>query len=129
MVIGFLMTVYVFNYYDGYTYFILLTPLGLASAGVRIPLFGTESYGLINFPYLPTEVSFFADGGVSWTESEAPVLKWESGPTAERIPVCSAGVSTRFNLFGYTVLEIYYARPFQRPVKGAHFGFQLVPGW
>jgi len=108
---------------------LLGTRLGLASAEVRIPLFGTESYGLINFPYLPTEVSFFADGGVSWTESEAPVLKWETGPTAERIPVFSAGVSTRFNLFGYTVLEIYYARPFQRPVKGAHFGFQLVPGW
>ena len=31
VVIGFLMTVYVFKYYDGYIYFILLIPLGLAS--------------------------------------------------------------------------------------------------
>ena len=108
---------------------LLGTRLGLASVEIRVPLFGSESYGLINFPYLPTEVSFFADGGVSWTENESPVLKWETKATPDRIPVFSAGVSTRFNLFGYTVLEIFYARPFQRPVKGAHFGFQIVPGW
>ena len=108
---------------------LLGTRLGLASVEIRVPLFGSESYGLINFPYLPTEVSFFADGGVSWTADEAPDLRWETKATADRIPVFSAGVSTRFNMFGYTVLEIFYARPFQRPVKGAHFGFQLVPGW
>lgn len=31
VVIGFIMTVYVFKYYDGYTFFSLLIPLGLAS--------------------------------------------------------------------------------------------------
>lgn len=108
---------------------LLGTRLGLASAEIRVPLFGTESYGLINFPYLPTEISFFADGGVSWTENESPDLRWDTKPTADRIPVFSAGVSSRFNLFGYTVLEIFYAKPFQRPAKGAHFGFQIVPGW
>jgi hypothetical protein len=33
------------------------------------------------------------------------------------------------NLFGYLVLETYYAYPFQRPEKGGHFGLQLNPGW
>lgn len=108
---------------------LLGTRLGLASAEIRVPLFGTESYGLLNFPYLPTEISFFADGGVSWTENDAPDLRWETSVTPDRIPVFSAGVSSRFNLFGYTVLEIFYAKPFQRPAKGAHFGFQIVPGW
>ena len=96
----------------------------------HVVLFGKGSaYGLLEFPYLPTEVAFFVDGGVTWTGSDLPVLEWTTKPTTERIPVFSAGVSTRFNLFGYTVLEIFYAKPFQRPGKGAHFGFQIVPGW
>jgi hypothetical protein len=33
------------------------------------------------------------------------------------------------NILGYMVLEAYYAYPFQRPEKGAHFGFVLSPGW
>jgi len=102
--------------------------VALASAELRIPLLGTESLGLIRFPYLPTELTFFADGGMAWTKSQAPVLKFKRN-SVERVPVFSTGVSGRFNLFGYTVLEIYYAKPFQRPVKGAHVGFQIVPGW
>lgn len=104
------------------------TRIGVASLEFRFPLLGTERFGLINFPYLPTEISLFADAGVSWTADEKPVWKFERR-SAERIPVFSTGVSTRFNLFGYTVLEIFYARPYQRPGKGAHFGFQIVPGW
>lgn len=108
---------------------LLGTRVATASVELRVPLFGNESYGLVNFPYLPTEISFFADGGVSWTKNDLPDLRWETERTADRIPVFSAGVSTRVNLFGYTVLEIYYAKPFQRPVKGNHFGFQIIPGW
>jgi hypothetical protein len=33
------------------------------------------------------------------------------------------------NLFGFFIGEVYYALPFQRPEKGAHFGFVLSPGW
>ena len=66
--------------------------------------------------------------------ADKPVLKWLTTPEelsqeAGRIPVASVGASARFNLFGYMVLEMYYAYPFQRPQKGAHFGFQLLPGW
>lgn len=113
---------------------LLGTRMATASIELRVPVFGTESFGLINFPYLPTEVSFFVDGGVAWTADEAPdippVAEWfKSARSAERIPVFSTGVSTRVNLFGYTVLEIFYAKPFQRPIKGNHFGFQIIPGW
>ncbi|QXD16570.1 BamA/TamA family outer membrane protein [Rhodocaloribacter litoris] len=102
--------------------------IALASLELRIPLLGTEQFGLLNFPYLPTEIAFFADGGLAWTKDEAPVLKFERD-TTERVPVFSVGVTGRFNLFGYTVIEIFYAKPFQRPIKGAHFGFQIIPGW
>ena len=102
--------------------------IAIASAEVRIPLLGTKSFGILNFPYLPTEVTFFADGGLAWTKDKAPNFEFSRRPQ-ERSPVVSTGISTRFNMFGYTVLELYYAYPWQRPDKGAHFGFQLIPGW
>ncbi|MFK7844074.1 MAG: peptidase S9 [Rhodothermales bacterium] len=124
------------------------TRIALTSAEVRVPLFGASGFGLINFPYLPTEISLFFDAGLAWNEGEDffSLLKFDrdglreeavtfsDGTTgtsviAERIPVFSTGVATRFNLFGYTVLELFYAYPFQRPDKGAHIGFQLIPGW
>ena len=104
--------------------------LGVASVEFRIPLFGFREagLGLINFPFLPTEISPFFDAGVAWTGVDSPV--WEfSSDSRERTPIFSAGVSARVNLFGYFVFETYYAYPFQRPDKGGHFGFQLMPGW
>jgi hypothetical protein len=45
------------------------------------------------------------------------------------VPVFSTGVSARFNVMGFMILEAYYALPFQRPTKGWHWGFQVSPGW
>ena len=39
------------------------------------------------------------------------------------------GVSFRFNLMGYAIMEAYLAHPFQRPKKNWVWGFQLAPGW
>lgn len=102
--------------------------IGLASLEARIPLFGTDRFGIINFPYLPTEVVLFSDAGVAWSAGDGAELTFER-QTAERVPVFSSGVSTRTNILGALVLEIYYAVPWQRPARGAHFGFQFVPGW
>ena len=104
------------------------TRIAMASAEVRVPLLGNESLGLVNFSYLPTELSVFLDAGLAWTGEEAPNLSFAADATG-RIPVASAGVSSRFLLFGAAVLEVYYAYPFQRPVKGWHWGLQLSPGW
>ncbi len=102
--------------------------IALASAELRIPLLGYRELALINFPYLPTEVSFFADAGLAWTGSERPVLDFSPDATG-RAPVTSAGVSTRINVLGAIVVEMYYAYPFQRPERGFDFGVQLIPGW
>jgi hypothetical protein len=114
----------------------------------RIPLFGTSGFGLVNFPYLPLEVSPFFDGGIAWTGDQAPQFRFvsesneiptecqntqtQSGllvPCAERIPIFSAGLSLRANILGYMILETYIAKPFQRPRKDWVIGFQLAPGW
>ncbi|HEX3156911.1 MAG TPA: hypothetical protein VHQ45_00210, partial [Gemmatimonadaceae bacterium] len=103
--------------------------VGVASAELRLPLFGVQQFGILAVPFVPpTELSFFVEGGTAWNKDESPVFKFATRST-ERIPVFSAGVSARINLFGFAVGEVFYAYPFQRPDKGAHFGFQLAPGW
>ena len=104
------------------------THIAMASVELRLPLLGTEQLGLFNFPYLPTELALFGDGGVAWTAADPPELTLD-GDLSERIPVFSTGVTARFNLLGYIVFETYYAYPFQRPEEGGHFGFVLRPGW
>ncbi|HEU4642047.1 MAG TPA: BamA/TamA family outer membrane protein [Gemmatimonadaceae bacterium] len=102
--------------------------LAVANAEIRIPLLGTREFGLINFPYLATEIAPFFDAGVAWTSEQGPDWTF-SRNSAARVPVFSTGVSARFNVLGYAVLEVYWAYPFQRPGKGGQFGFQLAPGW
>jgi hypothetical protein len=104
------------------------TRVAVASAEVRIPVLGTEQFGLITFPYLPTEIALFTDAGLAWTAEDAPVLKWARTSTS-RIPVVSTGVSARMNVFGSLILEVFYAVPFQRPDKGGFVGVNLLPGW
>jgi Tol biopolymer transport system component len=112
--------------------------LAVANAELRVPLFGVEQYGLIDFPFLPTELSFFVDGGLAWRSPDvcdesaqeiacSPVFEWDA--PGQRTPVFSAGVSARVNVLGFLILETYYAYPFQRPLKGWHLGFNLAPGW
>jgi len=102
--------------------------IGVANFEIRFPLFGVREYGLINFPYLPTEIAPFFDAGVAWAKGEPTDFKFARRST-DRIPVFSTGVSARMNVLGYLVLEAFYAYPFQRPDKGGHFGFVLSPGW
>jgi hemolysin activation/secretion protein len=102
--------------------------VAVINAEFRIPLFGTRQFGLIPFSILPLEISPFVDAGLAWSKANDVSLRF-ARQTAERVPVVSAGVSGRMNLLGYAVLEVFYARPFQRPTRGGLFGFQLQPGW
>lgn len=97
-------------------------------AELRIPVLGTDQLGLIRSPLFPLDIAPFVDAGVAWTSERSPSLEFATRSTA-RIPVVSAGISARANLFGFAVLELFYARPFQRPDKDWIFGFQLAPGW
>ncbi|MDE2772338.1 MAG: peptidase S9 [Gemmatimonadota bacterium] len=114
--------------------------LGVVSVELRMPLLGVEEYGLINFPFAPTELVLFTEGGIAWDSNltnvdgsiqdvpDEPV--WElSRSASERVPVFTTGISARFNVLGFMVLEAYYAYPWQRPDKGGHFGFHIAPGW
>ena len=102
--------------------------LGVLNLEVRVPFFGNERFGLINFPYLPTELFTFADAGVAYNSFGEVNFDFVRS-AAQRVPVFSVGAGARFNLFGFLILEAYRAYPFQRPEKGPHWGFVLSPGW
>lgn len=101
--------------------------IGVASAELRVPLFGVREFGLISGAFLPTEFVAFADGGAAWDDDETPELKFKTD-TTERVPVFSAGVAVRI-LLGYIPVQFYYAKPFQRPERDWEFGFVISPGW
>jgi Tol biopolymer transport system component len=102
--------------------------LGVANAEFRIPLFGTSRFGLLNVPFLPTEVAPFVDVGAAWNKDAGESWRF-SRSTTERVPVFSTGVTARFNLLGFAVVEAYWAHPYQRPNRSSFWGFQLAPGW
>jgi outer membrane protein assembly factor BamA len=113
--------------------------IGVASVEVRMPLFGTSQFGLIDFPYFPTELTLFADAGMAWGETGDRFSTFnpaigEVDPLgtsfADQTPVFSAGAAARVNVLGALILEFYYAFPFSREddVTGV-FGVNLSPGW
>jgi len=106
------------------------TRLALGSIEARIPLLGVEDLGLLNFPFLPTELAFFADAGLTWDRGDNPLdfVRFNDDLT-ERGILSSVGASARVNMLGALVFELYYAYPFQRPQRGGHFGLVLTPGW
>jgi len=63
--------------------------IAVINAEMRIPLLGVSQYGLINFPYLPTEIAPFFDGGMAWTSTSHPVLTLNPNTTGDA-PVFSA---------------------------------------
>jgi len=113
-----------------------------SSVELRAPLLGTREYGLIDAPFLPTEIFAFADAGAAWSRecssTDAPdtvcdpagnslTFKWATR-TSERVPVFSVGFGLRI-LLSYIPIEIYAAKPFQRPDENIVYGFNIIPGW
>jgi outer membrane protein assembly factor BamA len=117
------------------------TRIAVGSAELRLPLLGTDALGLATFPYLPTELVLFTDAGIAWTGEDLRSLTFTTtvpeeasltgsdalNPVRAR-PVVSSGVSARVNLLGALVMELFYARTFQR-TRTWDFGVVLRPGW
>jgi len=119
------------------------TRIAVANLEVRIPFTGPERLALVKSKMLFSDLNFFFDAGLAWTKDSE--IAFKSSPdkigertnpdgsvTAiyERVPAMSAGASLRINVFGYFVIEPYYAFPFQRKdVKFGTFGLNFAPGW
>jgi len=103
------------------------TRIAHASMELRAPLLGTREFGLFDAPFVPTEIFAFADAGAAWSQGQSVKWKFETN-TTERVPVFSVGAGLRI-LLAYIPIELYAAKPFQRPTEDIVYGFNIIPGW
>jgi dipeptidyl aminopeptidase/acylaminoacyl peptidase len=109
---------------------------------VRLPFTGPEKLSAIKSKFLFSELNLFFDAGLAWNAGNE--IKLGLAPdiigtgannspmynTNQRVPALSTGISLRVNLFGYFVLEPYFALPLNRnDVKKPVFGLGFTPGW
>ncbi|HKK94013.1 MAG TPA: BamA/TamA family outer membrane protein, partial [Longimicrobiales bacterium] len=83
--------------------------IAVANLEARVPLLGVEQYGLIAFPFIPTELGAFVDAGVAYDTPSDVDFEWTTNPGGRRVPVVSTGLTARMNILGVLILEAYYA--------------------
>ncbi len=119
------------------------TKIAVANFEIRLPFTGPERLAAIESKFLFSDLNAFFDIGLAWDSNSEIAFKSQPGLVSrtdpqtgqtvqvlERIPAMSAGVSLRVNVFGYFVIEPYYAFPFQRKdLNGGVFGLTFAPGW
>ncbi|MTB52889.1 PD40 domain-containing protein [Lewinella sp. W8] len=112
---------------------------------VRVPFTGPKPLALVKSGILFSDLNLFVDGGVAFTEfsqfngpvftldrNGEPLINEVTGePFIARpgvMPIVTAGVSARVNVFGSVIVEPYLARPL---LEGGtwQFGLNLLPGW
>ncbi|HQT59150.1 MAG: tolB protein precursor [Sphingobacteriales bacterium 17-39-43] len=107
--------------------------IAVANFELRLPFTGPEKLAAVESKFLFSDLNLFFDMGLAYDNDSK--VAFRSSPRTingymERIPAMSAGVSLRVNVFGYFILEPYYAIPFQRKdVKTGIFGLTFAPGW
>ncbi|WP_116125690.1 PD40 domain-containing protein [Lewinella sp. IMCC34183] len=119
--------------------------LFVSNLELRVPFTGPEQIALIKSKFLFSDLNFFIDGGMAFTDvsqfggatytldkdGEVLINPLTGQPTVVTPgvrPIFTAGVSARVNVFGQLVVEPYLARPL---IDGASwsFGLNLLPGW
>lgn len=132
--------------------------IAVANFEVRLPFTGPEKLSQFKSKFLFTELNAFFDAGLAWNSGNQiklgmspdlvgyqPAVDSQGNPVIDkngkqvqnpvynanqRVPALSAGISVRVNIFGYFVLEPYFAVPFNRTdVNKPVFGLGFTPGW
>lgn len=132
--------------------------LAVANFEVRLPFTGPEKLSQIKSKFFFSELNLFFDAGLAWNKGDQikfasspdlvgytptldasgnPILDSHGNPEqtpvynqTQKVPALSAGVSLRVNVFGYFVLEPYFAWPFNRTdINKPVFGLGFTPGW
>ncbi|MBC7744003.1 MAG: PD40 domain-containing protein [Flavobacterium sp.] len=120
------------------------TKIAVANLELRLPFTGPKRLSAIESKFLFSDLNAFFDVGLAWEKGSKIAFKGEPAligtginpqtgqPESiyERVPAMSAGLSLRVNVFGYFILEPYFAIPFQRKdINGGVFGLTFSPGW
>jgi Tol biopolymer transport system component len=98
--------------------------IAVANAEVRLELLGPLGAIPRTTAVPPVEIGPFYDAGVAWGKLQKP-----SFAGGDRKTVSSLGGFLRFNLLGFAVGQISYARPHNRPLRDHVWEFTLLPGW
>lgn len=121
---------------------------------VRLPFTGPEQLAAIKSGLLFSDLNLFFDAGLAWNNGNTIVSNLDKKPVVQqfnpdgtpvidqngapvygydrnyRVPIFSAGISLRVNLFGAMILEPYYAIPLvSSRTKFGSFGLNFMPGW
>ena len=109
------------------------TRMMVGNAELRLPLTGPERLAMIKSRWLLSDLNLFFDSGLAWNRGNKIIFDRNSSHDIDengRFPIYSTGASLRINLFGYLVIEPYYAFPLQNGgLKNGVFGLNLTPGW
>jgi outer membrane protein assembly factor BamA len=122
-----------FNAYDGSSpdsayYQLFGSKMLLANVELRFPLFQVLGLGGGWYGILPMDFYAFFDSGLAWYDSDFSSEKaWFLG--GDRRPLSSAGVGLRMNLFGYFIMGVSYAHPFDHPRNRGVFQITFWPGF
>lgn len=109
---------------------LLGTRIFLTSVELRLPFTGPEKLAVIQSGILFTELALFFDGGLAYNDFDDISLNMNSTDATKRFPVFSTGLSLRVNVFGYMIVEPYYAIPINRTGRlPGVFGLNFIPGW
>jgi hypothetical protein len=103
---------------------LLGTRMLVANLELRFPLFGAIRRGGSLYGPLPVEAAVFGDAGVAWVAGDEPTFLG-----GDRNVVSSVGAAIRVNTFGFFIFEVDFVKPFDRPVKGWHWMFNLISGF
>jgi len=98
--------------------------IAVANAELRFELLGPLSVIPHTRSVPPVEIGPFYDAGVAWGKSQKP-----SFGGGDRKTVSSFGGFVRFNILGFAVGQVSYARPHNRPFRDHVWEFTLLPGW
>lgn len=103
----------------------------VANAEFRIPVSGPQKASLIKSDMFFSDFIFFTDGGLALSRGAKVGDDWDNPAINERVPVFSYGLSFRVNLFGYLVVEPFYAVPVRSGFgfRNGSFGMNFTPGW
>ena len=101
--------------------------VGVANFEIRIPFTGPKQLALIKSSFLFTDLNFFADGGVAWSDF-SQLNGTPDNNLQAALPIFSVGASLRVNLFGALIIEPFYARPLLDNAQGV-WGLNFIPGW
>ncbi|SMO45692.1 PD40 domain-containing protein [Solitalea koreensis] len=101
--------------------------MAVANVEFRLPLTGPEKLAQVKSGFLFSDLGVFFDSGMAWKQGAPVELSWKTKQGVYS-PIFSTGITLRVNLFGFAILEPYYAFPFQRGNAKPTFGLFLSGG-